>query len=580
MKNYFKIALFILFVFTIKTNAQTVSTNAALTTAISNATAGTTIILANGKWNNVQISINKTGTATNPIIIKAETAGSVFLEGNSYIKIGGKYIYIQGFVFQNPSSLSLTPLVEFKASSTNCDYCKLTNVKIDSYNGTSAQETSTFKWILLNGQYNEISYCSFLGKNGVGSIINDNRDASDPDYTKIHHNYFANRTPVGEVNALNDQDAIRIGNSGTSLFDSFTEVYENFFHNFSGEVEVISNKSCNNKYYNNTFRNHQGTLTLRHGNNCEVFGNFFIANNQTFSGGIRVMGENHKIYNNYIEGVNSKKPDNSTSKATGGINVSNGRVDSALNGYYQVKNVTITNNTFVNCDFGFRIGTKVSSDLSLAPENLIIANNIIANPSTNGIQQITAPTGSVSIYQSNIRQGGSWDITTGTNGNTIVNTGLVATTSTDFFRIVSGSAAINAGVGTYSFLTNDIAGGVRPASFDIGAEEFGAAGTRKPYTTSDVGIKVGFYGNTTLGLFSPKVESQNNLSVFPVPANNNFVTIQSKEAVLGLVQIINIEGKKIFETTIDSNEYTFNISKLAKGVYFIKALGASKRFIK
>ena len=241
--------------------------------------------------------------------------------------------------------------------------------------------------------------------------------------------------------------------------------------------------------------------------------------------------------------------------------------------------MTITNNTFVNCDFGFRIGTKVSSDLSLAPENLMIANNIIANPSTNGIQQITAPTGSVSIYQSNIRQGGSWDITTGTNGNTIVNTGLVATTSTDFFIIVSGSAAINAGVGTYSFLTNDIAGGVRPASFDIGAEEFGAAGTRKPYTTSDVGIKVGFYGNTTLGLFSPKVESQNNLSVFPVPAINNFVTIQSKEAVLGLVQIINIEGKKIFETTIDSNEYTFNISKLAKGVYFIKALGASKRFI-
>lgn len=580
MKHLFKIASFILFVFTFNLEAQIVNSNTALATAITNATAGTTITLANGTWTNVQISINKTGTAANPIIIKAETAGSVFLEGNSYIKIGGKYIYVEGLVFQNPSSLSLTPLVEFKASSTNCDYCKLTNVKIDSYNGTSAQSNTVFKWILINGQYNEISYCSFLGKYGLGSIINDNRDASDPDYTKIHHNYFANRTPVGEVNALNDQDAMRIGNSATSLFDSFTEVYENFFHNFSGEVEVISNKSCNNKYYNNTFRNHQGTLTLRHGNNCEVFGNFFIANNQTFSGGIRVMGENHKIYNNYIEGVNSKKPDNSTSNATGGINVSNGRVDSALNGYYQVKNVTITNNTFVNCDYGFRIGTKVSSDLSLAPENLIIANNIIANPSTNGIQQITAPTGSASIYQSNIRQGGSWDITTGTNNNTTVSSGLVATTSTDFFRIISGSAAIDAGVGTYSFLTNDIAGGTRPANFDIGAEEFGATGTRKPYTTTDVGTKVGFYGNTALSVYSPQLDSNNNLLVYPVPSKENVITIASKDKALGLIEIFNAEGKKVFEQNIDSNEYKFDISTLSKGIYFIKAQGVSKRFVK
>ncbi|WP_281275302.1 polysaccharide lyase 6 family protein [Flavobacterium cellulosilyticum] len=291
--------------------AHLVNTNAELTSAITNSTSGTTITLAKGTWTNVQISIQKTGTASNLIILKAQTAGSVFFQGNSYIKIGGEYVYIEGVVFQNPSGLTvssstITPVITFKAS-TECKNCKVTNVNIDSYNGTSSQSTSTFKWILLYGEYNEISYCSFLGKYGLGSIINDNRDTSTPHYSKIHHNYFGGRTPVIEVNVLNDQDAIGIGNSATSLLPSYTEVYDNYFYNFSGEIEVISNKSRNNKYYYNSFRDYQGCLKLRHVDNCEVFNNFFIANNKLFSGGIWIIGENHNAYNNYIEGVNSKK---------------------------------------------------------------------------------------------------------------------------------------------------------------------------------------------------------------------------------------------------------------------------------
>jgi poly(beta-D-mannuronate) lyase len=40
------------------------------------------------------------------------------------------------------------------------------------------------------------------------------------------------------------------------------------------------------------------TLTLRHGSNCGFLEIIFFANNNFFSGGIRVMGENHLIYNN------------------------------------------------------------------------------------------------------------------------------------------------------------------------------------------------------------------------------------------------------------------------------------------
>lgn len=496
----------------------TVNNETELNTAISSATAGTTITLANGTWKDVFISVSgKNGSSSAPITITAETAGSVLMTGNSRVYMKGSYITVSGLVFQDPENLvadtsEIEPVFELK----ECNNCKVINNKIDSYNGTEAQKELKFKWVLTDGQYNEIAYNSFIGKYGVGSIINDNRNSTDADYLKIHHNYFADRTPINGVNDDNDQDAIRIGNSSTSLDDSFTEVYSNYFYNFFGEVEVISNKSGQNKYYNNTFRKYSGTLTLRHGDNCEVYDNFFFAENNAFSGGVRVIGEGHKIYNNYIEGINSLKASGSSSNATGGINVSNGRVDTALNGYYQVKDATIINNTFVNCDYGLRIGTTVSSDLTLAPENLIVANNIMLNCSTSALEEDTAPTGT-SSYAGNITQTGSWDLTNNVDNNITVTDNLL-TAGDDFYELTSMSAAVDSGVGSYSFLTADILGGNRETSFDAGAEEFNAGGANLPYKTEDVGVSLGF-GAAIVS--EPTLTTNVNTMVFEEEASNN-----------------------------------------------------------
>lgn len=472
-----------------------VSNTTELENAIGNAVAGDEIVLKSQVWTDVVIDINATGTLDQPIIIRTETTGGVSFEGNSSVHLGGSYLILDGIIFQNASNLEvdddrIDPIIEFRDLDKNeCDHCSVINVKIDSYNGTSEQEEATFKWIILYGQYNEISYSSFLTKNGVGSIINDNRNDNDANYNKIHHNYFADRTPVGDFNDLNDQDAIRIGNSSTSLSDSFTEVYNNYFENFSGEIEIISNKSGANKYYNNTFRDYQGSLTLRHGNACEVYNNYFFAEGNNSTAGIRVIGENHLIYNNYIEGINSLKDGGSSSGATGGINVTNGRENTELSGYYQVIGAKIVNNTFVDCDFGIRIGTKVQSDLTLAPEDLEVSNNIFLNSSTEALRIETTPVNTT--FQGNITQSGGWDLTTDTNGNIEVESGLMEE-GTDFYRIADGSAAVDAGMGTYDFLALDVLGGSRETAFDAGAEEFGADGTNGPYTSEDVGVTVGF----------------------------------------------------------------------------------------
>ena len=552
--------------------SQQVSTNYELNAAISNASAGTTIILANQTWTDVQININKTGTESNPITIKAQTPGNVFFEGRSNISLGGSYIIFEGVIFQNASGLitngdKIEPIIEFRDTSNNdCVNCIVRNIKIDSYNGTSSQETLKFKWIIIYGEYNEVSYSSFIGKNGVGSIINDNHNNSTPDYSKIHHNYFADRVPVNnDVNGLNDQDAIRIGVSTTSLSDSFTEVYDNFFNNWSGEVEIISNKCGSNKYYNNTFRDFQGTLTLRHGNNTEVYGNYFFANNNSFSGGIRVIGEDHKIYNNYIEGVNHRKPSGSGSGATGGINVSNGKPNSALNEYYQVKNVQIINNTLVNCDLAIRIGTKVNSALTLAPENLIVANNIMLNSSDSAFEETTVPFGT-SIYEGNITQNGNWDLINGLNSNQTVTSGLL-TSGSDFYNITSGSAALNSGLGTYNFLTTDIKGGIRSIDFDTGAEEFNSGGTNLPYSIADVGLKLGFGADQTLNIVD--FDNDTELQLYPNPIKGNYLTILLKNKNIGFVKIIDSLGRIVLQNYIALSKGKIEVTKLPKGIYIV-----------
>ena len=506
----------------------------------------------------------------------------MFFEGRSNISLGGSYIIFEGVIFQNASGLitsgdKLEPIIEFRDTSNNdCVNCHVRNIKIDSYNGSTSQETLKFKWIIIYGEYNEVSYSSFIGKNGVGSIINDNHNNSTPDYSKIHHNYFADRVPVNnDVNGLNDQDAIRIGVSTTSLSDSFTEVYDNFFNNWSGEVEIISNKSGSNKYYNNTFRDYQGTLTLRHGNNTEVFGNYFFGDNNAFSGGVRVIGEDHKVYNNYFEGLRYRKPSGAASNTTGALNITNGKQGSALNEYYQVKNVKIINNTLVDCDLGIRIGTVQNSSTTLAPENIIIANNIMLDSSISALQETTTPTGT-STYEGNITQNGSWDLINGENSNQTVASGLLVA-GTEFYRLVSGSTAINTGIGSYPFLVTDITDGPRTSNFDAGAEEFNSGGANLPYSIEDVGTKLGFGALETLSFQDYNIDKE--LKIYPNPVKGNLYIALEDENIVN-VEVVDLLGRTVQQNYIAISTGEIDLTNLPTGTYIVKIKNRFKRIIK
>jgi len=157
------------------------------------------------------------------------------------------------------------------------------------------------------------------------------------------------------------------------MFQSNTIVEWNKFEKCNGEVEIISNKSCNNIFRNNLFLESQGSMVFRHGNNCLVENNVFLGNNQPYTGGVRIINEGHTVKNNYFYGLTGQD-------FRGPLVVMNGVPNSPLNRYNQVKNAKVINNLFYNSS-SFQLGAGKDEERSLAPVNSAIYDNIIYNES-------------------------------------------------------------------------------------------------------------------------------------------------------------------------------------------------------
>lgn len=358
--------------------------------------AGDTLVWTNGTYNGKVITIKGTGTATAPIVLQAQTTGQVNLTTKSRLTIDGTYIEVKGFTFSGTNT-GTDHVVQFTSASSNC---RLTDCNIDSFNPTDA--TKDFKWVSLKGQQNRVDHCSFVNKTNIGTLLVVWLETGVTPLHRIDHNYFGYRIANLDSNGkeLNGQEIIRIGDSSTSMQTAACTIEDNTFDNCDGEIETISNKSCGNIYRHNTFLSCAGTLTLRHGNNCTVDANTFLGNGKTATGGVRIIGEGHIVTNNYFEQLNGNN-------YRAAICIVRGKDNSALNEYYQVKDVEISNNTFVNCKEAFCINYNSSSECNMAPLATTIENNIVYNESSNRIVTV-AQTGGTIAWLNNRYNTGTW----------------------------------------------------------------------------------------------------------------------------------------------------------------------------
>lgn len=336
--------------------------------------AGDRLILAAGVWQDANLVLRRAqGTALSPITVTVEEKGKTTLEGNSNIRFSGEYIIVEGLVFQHPTDSMAKMVIEFKTSST--DYANHSIVRecvVRDFNPSDKTYQTT--WLSLWGKDNEVAYCYFGGKNNQGTtfIVWPNDSASMENHHRIHHNYFAYRRPLG----ANGGETIRVGTSHVCKNNSQTIIEDNYFEHCSGEVEVISIKSCENIIRRNTFYECEGSLVLRHGDRNEAYDNIFIGNNKRHTGGIRIVNKGHHVYNNLFYKLDGEEFRSS-------LCIMNGIPDSPLNGYERVANVLVERNTWVGCKSPIELcNGKGSRNRDDKPLNTKLTKNIVFCPMT------------------------------------------------------------------------------------------------------------------------------------------------------------------------------------------------------
>lgn len=449
----------------------------AIQTAMQVAQPGDTLVMANGTWTNQQIDFEGFGTENNPITLRAETPGEVLLNGNSSLDISGDWLHVEGLRFEG-GSLSSGHVVEFKGSYGEATNSRFSNSAIIDYNPVDVN--TRYQWVSLHGQNNRVDNNRFEGQNHSGVTVVVWRDDASADYHLIDNNHFVDRPEPINPESTNGFESIRIGTGEFALSDSFTTVQNNLFERADGEIEIISNKSENNTFRHNTFRESKGTLTLRRGNNNLVEGNFFLGQNKTGTGGIRVIGEEQKIINNYIANVDDR--------ADGAISLSAGIPSSEPATYFQVKDALISHNTIINTSstmLNFDQGFD-SLDRPLRPENVTVTNNLFRSL---GPTIFEGTEGVGWTWEGNIAYGGDLGPKAGAAGITVVDPQLQLQDD-GLWRVSSSSSpVINSGVGDYSTVsTFDMDGQPRIGIFDVGADEFSDVQiVRKPLESKDVG---------------------------------------------------------------------------------------------
>lgn len=439
---------------------------------------GDVVVVRNGVYRDMPVRLDVGATAEKPVVIRAEKPGGVVLTGASSLSIGGAYLVVSGLHFRDCDVAAGDAVFNFRTSpKTHASHSRLSDC-VFSGSGLPENKTKDIKWVSVYGTDNEISRCSFIDKKVLGSLL---VVWVTPEVTpghRIRANYFSHPISLRDNgSSINGQEMIRIGTSAVSMSDGGCEVSDNYFDRCNGEVEIVSNKSCRNVYRNNLFDSCQGTLTLRHGNDCVVEGNYFFGHGEANTGGVRIIGERHRVFNNYFEGLGG-------TDQRSAIALLRGVENSELFEYFQVKGVEVTFNTIVDCKSGIMANTGNSTATMPVVESRVAANLIVAG--TAGKAGVTVN----NTYRPDI----SWEdnyaygVTTSGGGS-----GIGTARQFDLVRdgeiyVLPADKAPQYGkVAGFSYVETDIRGISRPAGKTPGASEPDGSKTRTMPRLSSTG---------------------------------------------------------------------------------------------
>lgn len=324
--------------------------------ALTTARPGETISLPAGEWRDVVMELKLNGAPDAPITITAEVPGGTRFTGRSRVKLLGSHLVLSGLVFADGDSED-APVITIRGENN-----RLTDTAILRFN--PPDPATRYPWVQVHGRGHRVDRCRFEGQNHSGVTLQVMVGAGD-NRLRIDHNHFLHRAP-GQGNGF---ESLQLGQSQDSPNPSRSLVEHNLFEACDGEAEIVSNKSCENTYWANTFLRCAGTLTLRHGDRCIVEDNAFLGEGKKGAGGIRVIGRDHLVRRNRLEGV---------SAFDGGVvAIYAGIPDGPLNGYFAADRARVEQNFFSDTQGGcFMLGAGFGTrDRSVLPGEVCLQGN-------------------------------------------------------------------------------------------------------------------------------------------------------------------------------------------------------------
>lgn len=533
-------------------------TNAADFNSLPTLNAGDRVVLLDGDYGALDTTLTSSiaddmTAQTNPVIVYAETPGGANVTAPSKILLEGRGITLAGLDFVSGSGMidngssSTTYLIRLAADSR---HMTLSNIRFKDC--TSGDDYGS--WILMNGFNNTIEYCTFEGKDepNANATIAVYRSPSEAG-TGTPRNHVIRRCYFGprEVSTSdNGYESIRIGTSSTQAYSMHVTVEENVFYRAiwrtdgqkGNDPEIISNKSADNVIRDNTFLESQGQISLRHGDRALVEGNYIfgggryagtnivIASTNTYQGGVRVIGTDHIVRNNYFQNLQGTDGRAALVIVQGVAGFDEGDGTYGDNTYEAAHNAKIYNNTFVGCkqiNLGFP-----ASGTSVQPTNAVFYNNAWQGVGSSEavVRESGFKIGASSdnyIYEPN----GNYGWTGLINGTYTDSISPAVTDPFDNYLIpANGSPLLDDALA--SVVSNDVRGLSRlGATPDIGCFEREVSGTgNRPLLRNEVGPQFdgGPWGTYPVQLLDPDLPPSGNFDLtqyyltMPVDSTNGY----------------------------------------------------------
>ena len=261
---------------------------------------GEAIIIKDGNYTwNTDRTLNKKGTAQNPIYIVYETLQrAVFTNNSAEFRITGSHHVIAGFRFN--ASNDEVFRINGPDNRVGCHYFQTSGghgyVYIEG--GGAADRTEVDNNVFDNHDRIALNVvrCNPQSKGCTNNAVG----------THIHHNTWKNRVPDGS-----GSEAIKLGSGyqepeGATIYNSDGNnmdaiIENNFFLNWNGEAELVSVKSDHNIIRNNCVKGSTNSnFVIRQGKNNLVTGNWFDEAKE----GIRISGRKNYYVFNYGSATN------------------------------------------------------------------------------------------------------------------------------------------------------------------------------------------------------------------------------------------------------------------------------------